>query len=89
LELPVFDRLFWWHKKSSTKKKGGIEFDVKILQLKNIRFNQIDKWVGKNMKLEVRKLDLLADDFNFDKKQINLNTLTLVGPRLYPGKLYR
>jgi hypothetical protein len=65
---------------SSAKKKGGIEFDIKIFQFTNIQFNQIDKWVGKNMKVAVKKLDLYADDVNFTKKQINLNTLNLDEP---------
>jgi hypothetical protein len=71
---------FGGSKDSSAKKKGGIEFDIKIFQFKNIEFNQIDKWVGHNMKVAVKKLDLYADDVNFTKKQINLNTLTLDGP---------
>ncbi|MEO7767182.1 MAG: hypothetical protein ABIS01_07140, partial [Ferruginibacter sp.] len=75
---------------SSAKKKGGIEFDIKILRFNNIQFNQIDKWIGKNMKIAVEKLDLYADDVNFTKKQINLNTLTLDRPMYsiedYKGK---
>ncbi len=67
-------------KDSSAKKKGGIEFDIKVFQFKNIQFNQIDKWVGKNMRVAVKQLDLFADDVNFTKKQISLNTLTLVEP---------
>ncbi|MEO6550222.1 MAG: translocation/assembly module TamB domain-containing protein, partial [Ferruginibacter sp.] len=65
---------------SSAKKKGGIEFDIKIFQFTNIQFNQVDKWVGKTMKMSVKKLDLYADDVNFTKKLINLNTLTLDEP---------
>ena len=71
---------FGGSKDSSAKKKGGIEFDIKVFTFSNIEFNQIDKWVGKNMKVAVKKLDLFADDVNFTKKQINLNTLTLDGP---------
>ena len=67
-------------KDSSAKKKGGIEFDIKIFTFSNIEFNQIDKWVGKNMKVAMKKLDLFADDVNFTKKQINLNRLTLDEP---------
>ena len=74
-----------------TLKKGGIEFDVKILQLENIQFNQIDKWKGNDLKLSVKKLDLFADDINVSKKHINLNTLTLDEPVFsqsgYPGNI--
>lgn len=71
---------FGGSKNTASKKKGGIEFDIKIFQFSNIRFNQVDKWVGKNMKMSVKKLDLYADDVNFSKKMIGLNTLTLVEP---------
>ena len=67
-------------KDSSTKRKGGIEFDIKVFQCTNIQFNQIDKWVGKNTKMAVKRMDLFADDVNFTKRQINLNTLKLDGP---------
>jgi TamB, inner membrane protein subunit of TAM complex len=66
--------------KKSSGKKASIEFDIKILQLENIHFNQVDKWVGKNMTVSVKKLDLFADDISIEKKQINLNTLTLDEP---------
>ena len=75
--------------KKVTTKKGGIEFDIKILQLTNIQFNQIDRWTGNDLKVAVKKLDLFADDINIAKKQINLNTLTLDEPVFsqfgYPG----
>ncbi len=67
--------------KKSTSKKASIEFDIKILQLENIHFNQIDKWVGNNMTIAVKKIDLFADDINIENKQINLNTLTLDEPK--------
>jgi len=47
---------------SSAKKKGGIEFDIKIFRFTNIQFNKVDKWAGSNMKMAVKKLDLYADD---------------------------
>ena len=65
---------------SSKKKKGGIEFDIKVFQFTNIKFKQTDKWIGQNMMMAVKKLDLFADDVDFTKKRINLNTLTLDGP---------
>ncbi|UEG48615.1 translocation/assembly module TamB domain-containing protein [Ferruginibacter lapsinanis] len=64
----------------TTTKKGGIEFDVKILQLQNIRFNQIDKWVGQDMTINMKKLSMFADDIDFTKKIVNLNTLDITEP---------
>ena len=66
--------------KTNKSTKEGIQFDIKILQLQNVHFNQIDKWAGKNMIVSVKKLDLFADDISLSKKLISLNTLTLDGP---------
>ena len=75
--------------KKSTTKKGGIEFDIKNLELQNIQFNKIDKWTGSDMRVAVKKLDLFADDIIMAKNKINLNSLTLDGPVFsqfyYPG----
>ena len=74
----------------SKNKEGGIEFDIKVLELKNISFNKIDEWVGQDMRVYVSKLDLQADDINFTKKQIALNSLSIASPLFsqsqYPGK---
>lgn len=66
--------------KKTTTKKGGIEVDLKILELENIYFNKIDKWEGNTMHVSFKKLDLNTDNINFSKKQILLNTLNLDQP---------
>ncbi|MDN3655116.1 translocation/assembly module TamB domain-containing protein [Ferruginibacter paludis] len=66
--------------KKSSGKKNTIEFDIKILKLENIRFSQLDRWVGHNMEVHIKKLDLFADDISLDNKKINLNTLSIDGP---------
>ena len=75
--------------KKSTTKKGGIEFDLKILQLQHIKINQVDKWKGHTLVVGVNKLALFADDINLSTKKIKLNTLTLDAPLFaqydYPG----
>jgi hypothetical protein len=63
-----------------SKKKGGLQFDIKELQLQNIRFNQIDKWVGKNMIVALKNMDLLADTMDFKMKRLQINSLKLVAP---------
>ena len=60
--------------------KEGIEFDLKKVQFSNIHFNQIDKWIGQNMLFSVKKLTLNAEEINFKKKQIHLQTLSLDNP---------
>ena len=64
---------------TASHKKGGIEFDIKILQLHNIKFHKIDQWSGNDLTASVNKLNLFADDVNIAKKQININTLSIDG----------
>ena len=69
---------------SGTKKKssasGGIDFDLQVLQFNNVFFNKVDKWIGQDMTVSIKKLDLKADTINFNKKQINIANLVLNAP---------
>ncbi len=67
-------------KKDTTSKKTGIEFDLKILELENIQFNKTDKWIGQDMKLSLKKLELNADALDFNKKHIAISTLDMDEP---------
>jgi hypothetical protein len=53
---------------STPKKKpsgsGGIDFDLQVLQFNNVFFNKVDKWVGQDMTVAIKKLDLKADTIN-------------------------
>jgi len=73
-----------------TTQKSGIQFDLKTLKFKNIQFNKTDQWVGKNMKISIKQMDLDADDIDLGKKQVNINNLDLNEPSyaeyFYPGK---
>ncbi len=66
--------------KKTTTKKEAIQFDIQNLQLQNIQFNKIDKWLGQNMIVAVKKLDLLADELSVSKRQIFINSINLDGP---------
>lgn len=76
-------------RKDTTAKKGGIDFDLKILDLENISFKQSDKWVGQDMNVFLRKLDLDAEYLDFNSKRIVITQLTLDGTAFtqsnYPG----
>lgn len=67
--------------KDKKKEKGGIQFDLKIVQLDNIRFNQVDGWSGKDQSIALKRLDLFADDLNFDKKKLRINSINIDGPQ--------
>ncbi|MBK7883956.1 MAG: hypothetical protein IPJ81_09210 [Chitinophagaceae bacterium] len=75
--------------KKSTSNKDSLSIDLKILQIENLTFNQVDQWAGKDMKVAVEKLELYADDINFFDKKIFINTLNFKSPVFsqynYPG----
>ena len=77
-------------KKDTVSKKTGLEFDFKKIELNNIRFNQSDKWTGKDFAAFLKKGSIDADVIDFSKKIIEINTLTLDEPYFaqfdYPGK---
>lgn len=60
--------------------KKAVQVDLKTLELKNIVFNRIDKWIGQDMKASIGKLDLTADEIDFSKKKIALNQLSFYKP---------
>ncbi len=64
-------------KKDTSSTKTGLELDLKILELENIHFNQKDKWVGQDMSVSLKKLDLNADLIDFNKKKVAISQLTL------------
>ncbi len=68
---------------------GGVELDLKKVDLKNIRFHQIDKWRGEDFECYVGNLALDAEMINFGQKQAIINSLILTRPevliRQYPG----
>ena len=72
------------------KKKAGINFDLKVAELKNVLFVMNDAWRGENMYVKVSKLDMDANELSFSGRNIDIKSLNLVQPvfRLYdyPGR---
>ena len=66
--------------KKSTGKKSSVQFDLKIVDLKNIVFNRIDNWAGQDMTGSLGKLYLTADKFDIDNKIININEINIEAP---------
>ena len=65
------------------KKKKPFEFDIREVHLKNIRFNQVDRWVGQSMVVSLDKLDVTMDKVNINKKQILIKDIYLEKPIFY------
>ena len=77
-------------KSDTTERKKGIQFDLKLVELNNFRFNQIDKWIGKDLQVSAKKLNLDAELLDFKNKNILINALNLEKPVVresnYEGK---
>lgn len=74
--------------KASAKKK--IQLDIQTIQLEEISLFQRDEWRGENLGVQLKKLTLLGDDIDLDKKKIHLVKLQVDGPLFtiynYPGR---
>jgi TamB, inner membrane protein subunit of TAM complex len=68
-------------KSNSTKKE--LEFDFKVVELENLRLNQVDKWVGRDMGVSVQSLYLSADSMDLPNNIISINTIRLNKPVFY------
>jgi hypothetical protein len=68
---------------SSNKKSGTIELDIKKIFLENIQFNQIDTWIGQDMKLGIEKLSLDAEKIDLKNKKINLTSIDIDAPSFF------
>lgn len=74
----------------STKKKKGIDLDLKIVELGNIYFFKKDEWRGEDTWFNVRTMSVDARQINLSNKTIDINTILLDDPLFsmynYPGK---
>lgn len=67
---------------SQQKKKnsGGLELNLKKVDLKNIHFINKDLWVGETMDLRLGSLLLDAENINFAKKNFQINEIEIDKP---------
>lgn len=70
-------------KKTSSGSKKGIELNLKHIVLKNAVIREQDGWLGQNKMAVIRKLELTADEINFEKKRINASVLDIYEPKFY------
>ena len=61
------------------KNKKPMQFDLKTIALRNVRFHMDDHWLGWDMNYDVAKLDLDAKTFDFVKKQILIDHILIDG----------
>jgi translocation-and-assembly-module (TAM) inner membrane subunit TamB-like protein len=67
------------------KKKAGIHFDLKVVEMKNVVIIKNDAWNGQNLYVRLTKLNMDAKELSLSGKNIDINSLSLVQPvlRLY------
>lgn len=77
-------------KKDTTAQKDGLQFDLKKVHLQNVRFNQLDGWVGKDLIASMKTLDLDAEKMDFANHSIAINQIIINEPLFeqhnYTGK---
>ncbi len=80
---------YFFSAKKNATNKNALDLDFKKIELRNITFNQSDKWKGQELKFSLKALNLNADEINFSKKNIAIQSLELEQPELfvvnYPG----
>jgi hypothetical protein len=74
----LFD--FFGSSGSSNKKEGGIKFNLKKAELKNITFIKKDKWLGDDMTVTLSSLNLDADKLSLSGNQFEINSLVIKDP---------
>lgn len=67
-------------KKDSGSSKKGIEFMLEKAEINHLRFNRIDQWAGKDLRLSAVKINIDADKLAFSDKNIHINSIQLDEP---------
>ncbi|MCX6338060.1 MAG: hypothetical protein NT153_12415, partial [Bacteroidetes bacterium] len=67
---------------STKNKSGGIAINLKKIDLKNIRFEKNDYWIGEKMHLKLGSLLMDAENMNFSKSIFNINDISIEKPFL-------
>ncbi|MFZ9387627.1 MAG: translocation/assembly module TamB domain-containing protein [Chitinophagaceae bacterium] len=67
---------------STRKKKAGIRFDLRKLELRNVTFLKKDAWMGQDMTVHVNALNLDADKLTLSGNRFDVNSLVIVEPEI-------
>ncbi len=65
---------------STKKKKAGIKFNLKKVDMKNVTFYKKDAWLGTDMWVNVGTLNMDADKLNLYGSQYDINSLVVTNP---------
>jgi hypothetical protein len=62
------------------KGGGGISLDLRKTDLRNVRINQIDAWIGEDMRVAAKRIYLDAKNIDLNLHNIDIQELTLDKP---------
>ncbi len=65
---------------SGSKKKSGMQINLKKVELKNITFIKKDAWLGEDFNVKLGKLDLDANNLSLSANEYNINSLQIKDP---------
>ncbi|RAJ81781.1 uncharacterized protein DUF490 [Chitinophaga dinghuensis] len=65
---------------TNRKQQSGISLDLKKIDLRNIRINQIDQWVGEDMRGYAKRIYLDAKNLDLKKHNIDIQEISLDQP---------
>lgn len=63
-----------------SKKEGGLDLNLKKIDLKNVHFLKNDLWVGERMDVHAGSLVIDADNIDFAKKDFRIDRIALEKP---------
>jgi hypothetical protein len=62
------------------KGGGGVSFDLRKTDLRNVRINQIDAWIGEDMRIAAKRIYLDAKNIDLQQHNIDIQELSLDKP---------
>ena len=62
------------------KTKGGISLDLRQADFRNIHINQIDAWVGEDMRVDAKRIYLDARSLDLQQHNIDIQEMSLETP---------
>ena len=65
---------------SGNKKKEGMRFNLKKVELKNVTFLKKDVWLGNDMTIRIGNLNMDARDINLSAKKADISYLSIDQP---------
>lgn len=61
--------------KKSTGNSKSIEFDLKKIELENVRFHMDDKWIGQDLDFDIGNFAINSKGLDFNKKLLDISNI--------------